>query len=299
MTTGKNELIGRVHELEALKKTLEESLQSVDRELTKIQDEVKDIEENEKRICDLYNGNAFINTKRTRKIAQFFKDKGYVITSLQEASPETKQRYNLAKNILSAQDALLPILRIIYKGEEDRFPISNLPATDKATVCNFFTQLSRLGWIDFSKTKTEIIFTRKIPKNALSFFNGMWAEDAIRYLIEKTLHELGITFVNTFREIKIQSVNPTKGDNIHEFDFIVEFKDRFFIFESKTGALGPARWIDHARKFDEGPNRFFMCSKDSALNPKLFQPYILFHIDAMQEEFGTFLKKEFALGENS
>lgn len=86
-------------------------------------------------------------------------------------------------------------------------------------------------------------------------------------------------------------------EDVHEFDFIVEFKDRIYIFETKTGSLGVERWIDHARRFNDWPglNRFLMCCADSGLNAKLFQPYRLFHLGALQTEFGEYLKTEFGV----
>lgn len=86
--------------------------------------------------------------------------------------------------------------------------------------------------------------------------------------------------------------------SIHEFDFIVEFKDRFFIFETKTGSLGVERWIEHARMFNdrEGPNRFLMCTAMNDLPGRIFQPYRLFHLDTLAvAEFTEYVRREFGL----
>ena len=97
------------------------------------------------------------------------------------------------------------------------------------------------------------------------------------------------------REGKVEDIGG-RGKK-HEFDFIVEFRDRIFIFETKTGALGVERWIDHARMFNDakGPNRFLMCCSDDSLNAKLFQPYRLFHLNTLTDEFGEYVKHEFKM----
>ena len=160
-------------------------------------------------------------------------------------------------------------------------------------VCNFLTQLQKIGWLTWSKKGEVVSFKRTIPNEQYVFFNGGWAEEATRYLIEKTLHDLKIPSSKTYREVKVDAIGPEQ--DVHEFDFIVEFKDRIYIFETKTGSLGVERWIDHARRFNDRPglNRFLMCSADSGLNAKLFQPYRLFHLGALQAEFGEYLKTEF------
>lgn len=279
--------------MKELRETLTKTLSDVEGQILKYEELIA--AEVERRNCIQHrcNENPFGLKKETRRLATYFWCKGLLITSIQESTPIVRARYNLAKTILDAQDALLPVLRFLYGRKDDAYCISNLSATDKTSVCNFLAQLKRMQWLDYEKKKDLISVSRKIPKDQYVFFNGGWAEDAARYVIEKTLHDLDIPFNKSFREVKVEGVSG-KG-NVHEFDFVVEFEDRFYIFEMKTGALGVERWIDHARMFNDakGVNRFLMCSNDDSINARLFQPYRLFHLKTLDSEFGEYVKQEF------
>lgn len=278
-------------------RTLRDSLSTV---LARVEEELKECEEQQAHeaetaanICVECEKNKFLKTKRTRSLAAYFKEKGLLITSLQECTTLTKQRYALAKTILAAPEALLPVAKFLYQRDKNEYDVSRLDAKEKVAVHNFLTQLRKMEWISWTKQKDQFTIERNIPKEHYVFFNGGWAEDATRYLIEKTLHDVGVPFKKTYREVKVRNI--AGPGNCHEFDFIVEFSDRIYIFETKTGVLCVERWIDHARMFNEthGLNRFLMCSKDDTLNARLFLPYRLFHLNTLKDEFGEYVKREF------
>ena len=100
--------------------------------------------------------NVFLHTKKTRCLAEYFKNKGLLITSLQEFTTLTKARYGLAKTIFNAPNALLPVAKFLYSREGDSIPIASLGATDKTAVCNFLTQLTKIGWLEWEKQNDEI-----------------------------------------------------------------------------------------------------------------------------------------------
>ena len=287
------ELEERITHLKTFRDSLTAVMKDVDAELKKHESLLADEMAAEELVRVACKRNKFLHTKRTHCLAAYFKDKGLLITSLQECTSMTKARYGLAKTIFNTQQALIPVLKFLYSRKGDSISIADLGATDKTAVCNFLTQLKKMGWLRWVKQKDEISVERKIPNDQYVFFNGGWAEEATRYLIEKTLHELNVPHKATYREVKVEDICG-RGEK-HEFDFIVEFKDRIFIFETKTGSLGVERWIDHARMFndDNGPNRFLMCCNDDSLNAKLFQPYRLFHLKTLTDEFGEYVKREF------
>lgn len=291
----------RISHLKALRDSLAAVMNDVEAEMKTQEGILADEMATEESLRVACKRNKFLHTKRTQCLAEYFKAKGLLIASLQECTSISKARYGLAKTIFNTPQALLPVLKFLYLRKGNSISIADLGATEKAAVCNFLTQLKKMGWLEWAKQKDEITIERKIPNDQYVFFNGGWAEDATRYLIEKTLHELNIPHKATYREVKVEDVYG-RGEK-HEFDFIVEFKDRIFIFETKTGSLGVERWIDHARMFNDanGPNRFLMCCNDDSLNAKLFQPYRLFHLKTLTDEFGEFVKHEFktANGEES
>lgn len=276
----------RMTRLRTLRDSLSATLEGVERELNACEAEMS---------CE----NEYLRMKRTHTLATYFKGKGLLITSLQGCTSLTKQKYALAKTIHNSQEALLPVVRFLYQRKGDEIDLSESDAVKKAAVCNFLTQLGKMGWICWTKRKDIVSVERKIPKAQYVFFNGGWAEDATRYLIEKTLHDVGVPHRGTYREVKVEAV-AGQGD-VHEFDFIVEFRDRIYIFETKTGSLGIERWIDHARMFNDadGLNRFLMCCNDDSLKAKLFQPYRLFHLKTLTEEFGEYVKSEFGIKESA
>lgn len=285
----------RMTRLRTLRDSLSAALSGVEGELKECEKRMSREAESAAAVRETCRRNEYLGTKRTHALATYFKDKGLLITSLQECTALTKQKYALAKTIHNWQKALLPVVRFIYQRKGDDFDLSRLEAVEKAAAYNFLTQLEKMSWICWTKRKDIVSVERKIPKEQYVFFNGGWAEDATRYLIEKTLHDVGVPHKGTYREVKVEAVEG--GANVHEFDFIVEFGDRIYIFETKTGSLGVERWIDHARMFNDadGLNRFLMCCNDDSLNAKLFQPYRLFHLKTLTEEFGEYVKREFGV----
>lgn len=287
------EIEERITHLKTLQHSLAAVMKDVEVELEKHEGLLADEIAAEESLRVACKRNKFLHTKRTHSLAVYFKGKGLLITSLQECTSMSKARYGLAKTIFNTPQALLPVLKFLYLRKGNSFSIADHAATEKTAVCNFLTQLKKMGWLEWAKQKDEITIERKIPNDQYVFFNGGWAEDATRYLIEKTLHELNVPHKATYREVKVEDICG-RGEK-HEFDFIVEFKDRIFIFETKTGSLGVERWIDHARMFNDvnGPNRFLMCCNDDSLNAKLFQPYRLFHLKTLTDEFSEYVKSEF------
>lgn len=45
----------------------------------------------------------------------------------------------------------------------------------------------------------------------------------------------------------------------------------------------------------QGPNRFLMCTALNDLPSKIFQPYRLFHLDTLADEFADYVRREFGL----
>ena len=271
---------------------LKEALACAEAELQSLKDE-RSRQDAIERIC---KGNKYLHSKATRQLAIFFREKGFLITGIQETDAVCKVRYGLAKNIFDYRKSLIPFCRFIYDRKVESYSIAGLPVEDKTAICNFCTALKNLKWLDWRKEKDALHIERKMPKEQYVFFNGGWAEDAVRYLIEKTLLELKIKRRAVFRDVKIELLNVERGRGIHQFDFIVAFRDRIYIFEVKTGTtIGVERWIDHARLFNDshGKDRFLMCCNDDSVDSRIFRPYRLFHLSSLQKEFGEYLKREF------
>lgn len=288
------QLIEHIRSLEACRGALRRELEVIDTELARCQTQLDGERARQESEKKAYDENPFLHDKKTRRLAEYFKSKGLLITSIQPLLPLIQKRYRLAKSIHSAKTVLVPFLKFLYDRKSDRYEFPQLVDTEKVSLRNFLTQLKVLEWLDFdwSAPTNTVTVRRNIPKDQYVFFNGGWAEEATRYQIERTLHDLGVPSRATYREVKVEGLPGTKS--VHEFDFIVEFKDRVYIFETKTGSLGVERWIEHARMFNDvqGPNRFLMCTALNDLPSRIFQPYRLFHLNTLAGEFADYVRRE-------
>ena len=217
-------LTDRVRWMKSRKEALEAELKLVADELAECEGRLKAEQERAAAVEAACLANKFLHDRRTRRLAEYFKVKGLLITSLQETTPLLKTRYKIAKMIYGAQNALVPVLKVLYARRVDEYDLTGLSTDDKTAVCNFLTQLQKIGWLTWSKKGEVVSFKRTIPNEQYVFFNGGWAEEATRYLIEKTLHDLKIPSSKTYREVKVDAIGPEQ--DVHEFDFIVEFRDR-------------------------------------------------------------------------
>ena len=93
-------------------------------------------------------------------------------------------------------------------------------------------------------------FKRTIPNEQYVFFNGGWAEEATRYLIEKALHDLKIPRSKTFRRgfmpeagTRLSSVVlPTiSNGRIRQLEFYLEALDRDVKKENENPSIGIIR----------------------------------------------------------
>ena len=290
------ELLTKVRNLEALKNVLASTLKDVEGSLADALDALKKDQEATETVERLLAGNKFYQDKKTRRLAEYFKEKGYLITDVNEVTELNKAKYALAKHILTAVEVFKPFLRLIYERKEKTYDLVGLDSIGNTAICNFCTQLKKIGWLDFTKNKNELALERKIPKSEYVFFNGGWAEDATRYMIEKTLHDSPVNSRAVYSGVKLERLGVERNKDLHELDLVVEFKDRFYIFETKSGVtLGVERWIDHARLFNDekGPNRFIMCCADDSIDARLFRPYRVLHLNRIGEEFSQMLRNEF------
>jgi len=290
-------LLNKIRALESLNAALTSSLRVTEEELSCAISELKREQDEAETLRVLLKNNKFHHDKKTHNLAAYFKAKGYLITEIGEVSETSKAKYALAKHILSEVEVFKPFLRFVYERKDTVYDITGLEATAKTAVCNFCTQLKKMGWLEWTKDKTSITIERRIPKAEYPFFNGVWAEDATRYLIEKTLHGSIVKSRAVYRNVKLERFCAERGKDVHEFDLIVEFKDRFYIFETKSGVtLGVERWIDHARLFNGGKSgdRFIMCCNYDTVDARLFRPYRLLHLNRIVEEFSELLRQEFA-----
>lgn len=81
-----------------------------------------------------------------------------------------------------------------------------------------------------------------------------------------------------------------------ELDIVVDLKDRFYIFETKSGTnLNILTWADRVRIFEtkDSPKcHFITCCLDSSINARIFKPCRLFLLQTLEKQFKQLLEQD-------
>ena len=58
--------------------------------------------------------------------------------------------------------------------------------------------------------------------------------------------------------------------------------------------LAVDKLVDRTKLFASAKNRFITCCADENLDPKIFNPFILFYLDQLQEQLYDLLMKDYS-----
>ena len=248
--------------------------------------------------------NPFVKDRTTRRLAEYCRSLGYFIVGCQKTTEPASVFYAIAKTILKRREDAVPFMKELYShgNEEFSYPIAGLPADRKTDLLNICTEMQKNGWISFPKSKSEILVTPSVPKRDKSFLNGGWAEEANRYLVNKVLTEYAGSHklkYKVFWDVRLKLIDSDRS-NSHDMqlDLAVQLNEKFYIFETKSGALGIQKWVERAQIFNQNGNRFLTCCTDSSVNPKLFQPYCLLSLDLLEKQLIELLDYDFPLAKS-
>ena len=308
----REELQAKIDSLEFAKTLLEKELSPLREQLATIEKKIQNLIDGElvplreelvateQRIEREWSENQYVKNRLTRHAAEYFHDCGYVITECQTSSPDDDVTYALAKQLWSCYEVALPLLKLLYKSKDPfSFQTDALTADERNSLMNLCQTMVRHKWLSFKATKTSLDIIPSIPSKHKTFLHGGWAEAVNRYLIYKTLasysseHDLKYkVFWNVcLKKIGSESLNS----HDMELDIVVDLKDRFYVFETKSGvALCIAKWIDRAKIFNRDKSRFITCCMDDKVDPKLFAPYRLFALPKLESQLTELLSKDFA-----
>ena len=285
----KQELLKRIEALELSRKL-------IDDEITQAKESLKQIESEQ---IAVWEGNLFVKDRTTRKLANYFRSLGYVIVGCQTKEPDSEY-YAIAKTILRRREDAVPLLKELYKNSDKEFSysIAKLPSDRKTDLLNICTQMQNNGWLRYSKSKSEILIISTFPKSEKNFLNGGWAEDANRYLVNKVLTDYSRSHrlkFKVFWDVRLKLIDSDRS-NSHDIqlDLVAQINEIFYIFETKSGALGIQKWVERAEIFNQNGNRFLTCCMDSSINPKLFQPYRLLSLEKLEEQMTALLDYDFS-----
>lgn len=277
------------------KEALKLSRNLIDGEITKAKAAIKEIEAKQKAT---WEENQYAQDRVTKKLAEYFHSLGYSIVSLQTKAPENAT-YAIAKQVWNRHEIVLPFFKFMvkYRFNEVDYPISEFSSSDKTDFLNLCKTMQDNGWLKFSKRNDSLHLQPTLRPELKIFFNGGWAEEANRYFVNKVLTEYASSHklkYKIFWDVRLKLIDSDK-ENSHDMqlDLVVQINDIFYVFETKTGALGIQKWVERAEIFNQNRNRFLTCCMDSSVNPKLFQPYRLLALERLEEELTALLDYDF------
>ena len=238
---------------------------------------------------ELLENDSFFKARKTRKLASFFVELGYRILDFtkKEQSLSTKQPALLMYHI--KEYAVPAFKRFVAKTcQEQDVPLDDLEPEVKTTFLQLCDAFERLGWIETERKKHEIKIRRLNDKEAAQFWHGGWAEVVNRSLIESTLQDFAKEHkcpFDVFFNVKLAKIDSSKTSPDMQLDIIAQLRDRFYIFETKTGILGIDKWVARAKMFSvDQKSRFITCCADETIPPYLFEPYQLVPLSNLKQE---------------
>lgn len=249
---------------------------------------------------DFFN-NKFATDRLTKKLAAFFKQRELVIVKYENGS-RSDDFYDVAKHIWKSKDLLIPFIKNIpncvsNKSRKFEYDANSLDKDDGDILWNFCKYIQDTKeWFTFERV--DGIYTVQLSKSNhyVNFFTGLWAEEVSIYLIIKALNKFtanGNVKYKLFWNVCLRIFDSKKPWDM-ELDLVVQVKDNYYIFELNTGTvLQIDKWVDRTRLFRSDKSQFITCTANESLEPRIFQPYILFTLTALEEQFLEVLAKDF------
>lgn len=238
---------------------------------------------------EILERDEFFKKRKTRKLASFVAELGYRIFDFtKKEQPLSTKRAALL--MFRIKEYAVPIFRkfVAKAHQKQDVPLDGLEPEVKTTFLQLCDAFERLGWIETERTKHEIKIRRLNDKEAAQFWHGSWAEVVNRSLIESTLQDFAKEHkcrFDIFFDMKLVKIESEKAIPDMQLDIIAQLKDRFYIFETKTGILGIDKWVARAKMFTvDQKSRYITCCADETIPPYLFEPYQLVPLSRLKQE---------------
>ena len=239
----------------------------------------------------------FFKERKTRKLASFVAELGYRVLDFtsKEHSLQTKPAALLLYRI---KEYAVPIFKkfVTKTCKKQIIPLADLEPKVKTTFLQLCDAFERLKWIATERGKHEITICRLNDKEAAQFWFGGWAEVVNRSLVESTLQDFAKEHkcpFDIFFDMKLVKIESEKATPDMQLDIIAQLKDRFYIFETKTGILGIDKWVARAKMFTvDQKSRYITCCADETIPPYLFEPYTLLPLSQLKEQMTRMLKED-------
>ena len=246
---------------------------------------------------EILERDQFFKERKTRKLASFVAELGYRVLDFtsKEHSLQTKPAALLLYRI---KEYAVPIFKkfVTKTCKKQIIPLDDLEPKVKTTFLQLCDAFERLKWIATERGKHEITICRLNDKEAAQFWFGGWAEVVNRSLVEDTLQDFAKEHkcpFDIFFDMKLAKIESEKATPDMQLDIIAQLKDRFYIFETKTGILGIDKWVARAKMFTvDQKSRFITCCADETIPPYLFEPYQLVPLSQLKEKMTRMLEED-------
>lgn len=246
---------------------------------------------------EILESDQFFKEHKTRKLASFVAELGYRVLDFtsKEHSLQTKPAALLLYRI---KEVAVPIFKkfVTKTCKKQIIPLDDLEPKVKTTFLQLCDAFERLKWIATERGKHEITICRLNDKEAAQFWFGGWAEVVNRSLVESTLQDFAKEHkcpFDIFFDMKLAKIESEKATPDMQLDIIAQLKDRFYIFETKTGILGIDKWVARAKMFTvDQKSRFITSCADETILPYLFEPYQLIPLSQLKEKMTIMLEED-------
>lgn len=305
------EIQDKIEALEYAKSLLEGELQPLLEQIRTIESKIKGLLEEKivplrKELDELKQNkakevaeNPFFSDKLTKRTAEFFKEKGYLMVDC--VKKPAGNEHAISKQLWGCHDIALPLFQQLYQKSEDfDYSLENLEHDAKNLLLNLCKSMSDKGWLTYevAKKKDSMKIHQNNVKAHKMFYNGGWAEMVNRYLVLKTLNEFAKSHklqYKIFTNVKLRDINSDRKDgNDMELDIVVDLGSRFYIFETKSGnVLCIEKSLELTKMFTQDGNRFILCCMDENADPRHYQPIRLFALPKLEEQLNELLQKDF------
>lgn len=235
----------------------------------------------------------------TKRLAEFFKAHGLYIVDVNHGE-RTESHYDLAKQIWRSHKVLIPFVKCLSNNMTKSFSYdtSKVTLAQKNDIRNFCHVLANKNWLSFTQSDKSFEIVPLLQGEQRYFIQGIWAEEVTLYLIVKALNDFTKKRRlkhKLFWDLKLKQIDPITAKPVDmQLDLVAQVGDRFYVFETKAGAiLSIHKWVDRARLFDDGKNRFFTCTADENLNRKMFEPFRLLTLAKLEQQLTSSLQRDF------
>ena len=249
------------------------------------------------RNSEILERDQFFKERKTRKLASFVAELGYRVLDFtsKEHSLQSKPAALLVYRI---KEYAVPIFKkfVTKTCKKQIIPLDDLEPKVKTTFLQLCDAFERQKWIATERGKHEISICRLNDKEAAQFWFGGWAEVVNRSLVESTLQDFAKEHkcpFDIFFDMKLATIESEKETPDMQLDIIAQLKDRFYVFETKTGILGIDKWVARAKMFTvDQKSRFITCCADETIPPYLFEPYKLLPLSQLKEKMTIMLEED-------